>query len=154
VRTWDEIHQKESAYAHVLRGIPNLGAWLVCADATRMRSLSAGTALYARPRSEISCSTHRTYGQNVWGDGNDRRERQIEQQVRDGPNGGRQSQQCVSRRFSGLLRNYMFPVNRRMTLITVSVELEIRCDTKPRSIPNCEPRRGRTIKSPIRIIIP
>src|SRR5450756_541830 len=41
---------------------------------------------------------------------------------------------------------YMFPVNRRIALITVSVALEIRCDTKLRSTPNCEPNRGRTIR--------
>ncbi len=49
---------------------------------------------------------------------------------------------------------YMFPVNRRMTLITVPVTLEIKCDTKPRSTPNWEPNIGRTIRSPIRMTIP
>ena len=49
---------------------------------------------------------------------------------------------------------YTFPVNRRIALITAFVELAIRCETKPRSTPNCEPNRGRTISSPIIIIIP
>src|SRR5664279_1695518 len=50
--------------------------------------------------------------------------------------------------------SYTFPVNNRMPLITELVALEIRCETKLRSTPNCEPNRGRTIRSPIRIIIP
>jgi hypothetical protein len=48
-------------------------------------------------------------------------------------------------------RNYMLPVNRRMTLMTAFVESEMKRETKPRSTPNCEPSRGRTIKIPRRI---
>ena len=51
-------------------------------------------------------------------------------------------------------RNYRFPVNIKMPLITVLVAPEINCDTNPRSTPNCEPSRGRTIINPIRIIKP
>ena len=49
---------------------------------------------------------------------------------------------------------YIFPVTRRIALITVPVALEIRCDTKLRSTPNCEPNSGRTIRRPIKIAIP
>jgi hypothetical protein len=54
----------------------------------------------------------------------------------------------------GQFGNYKFPVNRRIALITAPVEIEIKCDTKLRSTPNCEPSKGRTIRNPIRIINP
>ena len=49
---------------------------------------------------------------------------------------------------------YALPVTRRMALITVWVALEIACDTKPRSIPSCDPSSGKTMRRPINIIIP
>jgi hypothetical protein len=35
--------------------------------------------------------------------------------------------------------------------MTAFVEPEMKCETKPRSTPNCEPSRGKTIKMPRRI---
>jgi hypothetical protein len=51
-------------------------------------------------------------------------------------------------------KSQIFPVKRRMVSITALVATEISCDANLRSIPNCEPRMGRTIKSPIRMISP
>ncbi len=46
------------------------------------------------------------------------------------------------------------PVNFSMSVITVSVQLEIRRDTKLRSNPVCEPSSGRMMIRPIRIAMP